>query len=653
MFIFDIFKRDARRLRTISLVVAGGMLLLLAGLWFVQIVSGKQLEGDMRHQSFRMVQAPAVRGRILDRNGQVLAESQPHYNVVLYLEDLRGEFAGEYTNHVLREYLNQHPGALAAKLPQSIRNECHAEANYRVVSNISYAVAAKLGQPFALERKRFLRFSTDLTYVPFQILTNLDARQAAVFAEQLAGQPGLELDTQPVRFYPRKSLAAHVIGYVQPVGEDARYLAPEYEGETGIEAAFDKLLSGQPGTNSVLVNNQGYRQSVEMVTPTQPGSDLYLTIDARIQQEAENALAGSLAGARGAAVVMDVRNGDILAMASAPAFDPNLFVSGLSGEEAARLSDPVLAPQLNRATRGGYPPGSTFKIIDSIACLESGVLNPDEEYISAGYWKSGNHIISDPAGAGVFNFERAFFRSSNTYFINYGMKAGLRKLLEVARRFHLGESTHIASRQETAGHVPSPDQIGTAIAPSSAPDVCIGQEIEVTPLQMVVMVAAIANGGTIFWPRIVSHRRSPDTGEVEELFPEGRERDHVPLNPRHLDIIRQAMLADTEHGPDPAGDGTGYEAFHRPGTSQPCLPGFRVAGKTGTAQIIAHGAVNHIVWFDSYGPYESPRYAVVVVVESGSAGSGGKTCAPVAERIYAAIVNAEKAAAAKPTSARN
>jgi penicillin-binding protein 2 len=482
---------------------------------------------------------------------------------------------------------------------------------------------------------------------------NLAPRQVARFAEQLSGQPDLEMETQPVRSYPFGALAAHVLGYVRRESFDVEQI-PDYVGKTGVERVCDGELRGRPGVKLVLVNSLNYRQREDVETPNEPGGDVYLTIDLALQRVAEQALAAAQARARGAVVVMDVRNGDILVMASAPAFDPNAYVAGLTQSEVAFLDDLKLTPQLNRAIGGAYPPGSTFKIITAIACLETG-LDPNEEFNSPGFYQASPKArpIKDHAEAGTFDFNRAFYRSSNTYFCHYGVKAGLAKILEVAKRFHLGEITKFPIGPEVTGKMPAPDQAGVSLLQSSTADVCIGQEITTTPLQMAAVIGAIANGGKIFWPRLVSHFRSPQTGDQEQLFAPGRLRDTVKINPRDLELIRHAMLDDTEHPAENGrGGGTAYSWFHD--GSKPRLANFRVAGKTGTAEVksTSTNSPRSITWFDSYGPYENPRYAVVVMVEDGS--FGGPTCAPVAEKIYDAIIKREQSNnAPASTLARN
>jgi penicillin-binding protein 2 len=645
MFFFHILKREDRRLRVIAIGVGAGLFLLLAGLWVVQIVCASHFASNSRRQSLKQVAMPAIRGKILDRLGRALADNRPQYNAILYLEDLQARF-GEAYARLSRAYGQQHPQALLpngrVRLTAKTSRDLQLQADCQVVSNIAFQVDQSLQLPAVLNTNAFLRHYTNFPYVPFEIAPNLAPPQVARFAEQLSAWPDLEMETEPVRSYPNGPLAAHVLGYVRRESFDVEQI-PDYVGKTGLERIYDDLLRGRPGAKLVLVNSLNYRQREDIEIPNEPGGDVSLTIDLPLQRAAEQALAAVQPKVRGAVVVMDVRNGDILVMASAPAFDPNRYVEGLTPAELAFLNDPKLTPQINRAIGGAYPPGSTFKIVTSIACLESG-LNPDEVFDSPGQYQASPAArpIKDRAGAGKFDFNRAFYRSSNTYFIHYGLKAGLRKILEVARRFHLGEKAGFPIGPEVAGNVPTPDMAGVSLLRSSTADVCIGQEITATPLQMASLIAAIANGGDIYWPRLVSHISSPQTGEQEQLFPPGRLRDHVHIRPRDLELIRRAMLNDTEHAADAdAGPGTAYKEFHQP-NGQPKLPNFHVAGKTGTAEIKSAGpnSPKSITWFDSYAPCENPRYAVVVMVEDGF--FGGPTCAPVAEKIYEAILKEEQ-----------
>ena len=632
MFIFDPFKRSDRHLQVIACGVLAGMFVLLAGLWYVQIVSATKFKDNLQKQSFRSVRISAIRGKIFDRNEKVLADNQPRYNVNLYLEELLDQFTCEYTNHVLKEFVRQHPGA---KITLKIKNELLRESRYRVASNMTYSVTSTLGNSSVLDQKTFFKHYNDYTYVPFPILQNLTQKQVALFAEQFSGEPEIE----PLRNYPNKSTAAHLLGYVRHRSESRddekikfQYPSPYYVGDSGLEAMFDSDLRGTGGAKRVLINNMNYRQREEL-DPTKPGRDVYLTINLAIQNAAEKAL-GRFAGTRGAAVVMDVRNGDILAMASAPTYNPNDFVKGISSNEWARLDDKTLRPMYNRATHA-YTPGSIFKIVTAIACFESG-LDPKEEFYSDNEYRASPRAkpIGDTAGKGFFYFERAFYKSSNTYFITNGLtKAGVRKIFEVGKRFHLGERTELLSSEESSGSFPSPEDASLWVKTKTPALVCIGQDITVTPVQMAAFTAAIANGGKLFWPRVVSHLKSPDSGIEEQFSSPGRVRETVHLNPQHLEWIRHAMLMDTEHP-----DANAYKAFHQGDT--PYIKEWHIAGKTGTAQIIDAGHKDRDTWFVSFGPYETPRYAVVVMVEGG--GSGGGTCAPIAEKIYEALLKSEQ-----------
>lgn len=641
MFIFDQLKRGERQLQYLALTVLIGMAILIGGLWWVQIVSAKRYEASQRKQMLRSVRVPALRGKILDRNGNALADNRPQYNIDVYLEEIRTQYWFQYTNHVRREYLTANP--TLKNPPMAARTGLYRQAWYRAVSNITYRVSETLLEPRVLQTNAFLRHYTNYPYVPFAIFQNLTPRQIAIFSEKLSTLPGLELNVKSVRTYPYTNSAAHLLGYVSETkrindNEDFNfnYYMPDYVGQLGTESAFDSKLRGVAGVKTVLVNSTQYRQHDEMSVSTEPGQNVWLTIDLPLQQAVEKALASAMpyVTVRGAAIVMDVRNGDILALASNPTFDPNIFVAGgISSNLWAKLDDKHFKPLFNRATFGGFTPGSIMKIITAIACLESNI-DPREKVTNPGYWQAKDGTrIKDTAAPDDYDFVRAFKRSSNTYFIHFGLQVGLQKIVEVGKRFHLGEKTFLPTRQEVAGDFLRFDNPGKHWNQGTIANVSIGQEMTVTPLQMACMTAAVANGGTLYWPRIVSHTELAAglTGETK-IYQAGRVRENVRLHPQHLEILKQAMLADVEivNGEE----GTGHPAY---------LPHFRIAGKTGTAEVeIGNGQMDQNTWFVSFGPYENPRYAVVVLVESGT--SGGKTCAPVAKKIYEVIAQREAGA---------
>lgn len=648
MLTLDKATREDSRLQWVALGILAGLGLLLAGLWHVQIVTRAKYQASLQNQSFRNVRLPAVRGKILDRNGVVLAENNPSFNVGVYLGDIRPLFVHEYTNRLKPEFRALYPGR---KMSWSDRVALEEIARYRVVSNLSaQASGLVLGTTQVLNPASFKRHYLEEKALPLPILTDLGAKEVARFVETAAELPGMDLMIEPVRHYPQGSLAAHVVGYVRKTlqvsdGEDDyifRYYLPDYQGQSAVESAFDTDLRGKAGAKSMLVNNLGYRQEEETWLTPQPGKDVVLTLDAEIQKAAERALGSSGPATRGSIVVLDVRNGDILAAASSPTYDLNQFVSGsFTPEEWARLNDEELAPQYNRAFRGAYPPGSTFKIVVGLACMEAGIVDENTSVYTPGYYPLGRRKINDEAAPGNYSWKEAFKHSCNYYFIDNGLKLGPERILLMAEQFNLGETTGaVPHRQEASGYLPRPGtkekRDGARWQDGDTANLTIGQgEILVTPLQMAVMTAAVANGGKVLRPRLVSRLVSQGENGRLEAMPGGVVEKELNVRKKHLDILRAALLAVVE---EPGG--SGKNAF---------VPGMRVSGKTGTAQIRKPGGVrDHITWFVSFAPFEESRYAVVVMVESGV--SGGNTCAPKAREVYRAIqkIERERAAAENP-----
>ena len=662
MLVFDQLKKDDPQLRAVALVVLAGLGILLTGLWWVQVVSAGDYQANLETQSFRTVRIPAVRGKILDRNGIVLAENQPRYNVSLYLEELRKPFDTAYFEEIarakkeLKEQQNQQERRLnrsltkeeqkqfilSAKEKNLLRQKARCEIARQAVQQISQ----RLRQPLTLNATNFERHYETRLALPFPVLLNLDSTSIARFEEQSTSPLGMDLEIQSTRVYPYTNAAAHLLGRLQrddssEEGEDAffSYRLPDYRGLVGLEWGCDKQLRGTAGAKSVLVNNIGYRQTENVWNPASPGNNVVLTIDLPIQLAAERALRSAYGpGTRGAVVVMDVHTGDILAMASSPSLNPNYFVQGFPPGEWQRIFDSQA--EKNRATQENYQPGSIFKTVVAMAALEAG-LNPNEIFHASPNPQQpgqamiyvGRHPFHDTAPPGDYDFRRALKLSSNCYFITNGLRAGIENIVNLGQRLHLGERTKLPTRQETAGSFPSFHRVAENWFDGDTANLCIGQgEIAVTPLQMAVVTAAIANGGTVLWPRLVDRIEplDPAASEPATVFPSGQVRDELGVRPRTLEILREAMLADVEDS-----DGTGREA---------AVPGLRICGKTGTSQKknLQNVLEEHITWFVSFAPYEKPRYAVAVMVEVEHGGSGGKTCAPIAGKIYAAIQDRER-----------
>jgi penicillin-binding protein 2 len=649
MLIFDELKKNDPQLRLLAVALTGGLLVLLAGLWWVQVVSARKYESHLETQSYRTVRIPAVRGKILDRAGRVLAENRPRFSLSIYLDDLRWQFDAAYGAAIAQARVGQKEriAAQEKKLGRSLTKaerkqfalatvqlkQLREQTRFQVADSVVEQVGQRLGQPLVLDPVTFKRHYDTRLALPYPLLPNLNETQIARFEEQYPGGLGVDLDLQPVRSYPFGTTAAHLLGYVlrddsSKEGEDAydfNYYLPDYSGQVGVEAGFDAELRGRPGTEAVLVNNLGYRQTENVWSQPEPGHNVVLTLDLDIQQAAERSLVAHRgADARAAIVVMDVRTGDVLAMVSSPAINPDY-----AANEPARLNDPKLRPQSNRATHENYAPASMFKPIVGLAALQAG-LDPDALVDNPGYVYVGRRHITDLAPPGQYNFRRAIIFSSNTYFITVGLRAGIENVVRMAGKFHFGERTGLPTRQETKGVFPTLKQVQSPDwRDGDSANICIGQgEMAVTPMQMAVAYAAIANGGTVLSPRLVERiePQDPASGEAMTNFPAGLVRDHLGVSARNLKILRDAMLAETVEG-----------------TGQPAqVPGLQVCGKTGTAQVMNehNQEIDRTTWFASFAPYENPRYAVVVMVESGT--YGGPTCAPIAHDIYEAILKSEK-----------
>lgn len=666
MLLFNQMKRDDPALRLLFIGILAGLALLAGGLWWVQVVNGRKYQTALESQSFRSVRVAAPRGRILDRNGIELANNRPSYDVTLYLEEMRKAFNVEYksraqaaTNQLglQREAKTKELGrpltkleAKQFRLSPAQKDEIGRQSRIAVASNLTVLLSQKLQMPVAFDVKLFTNHYHKSRSQPFTVMKDLQPAQIARFEEQFAGVPGVELEMRSVRQYPAGTSAAHLLGYGSSkregesmAGEQSfyDYREPDFKGLIGIEGGLDEELRGQAGGKSVQVNYLGYRQGETVWQPTVPGFNAVLTLDARLQKAAEKALSHGPEGTatRGAIVVMDTRNGDVLALASSPAINPNFWASNdWPPGENARVNDPHLKPQLNRATQDdNFHPGSIFKIVVAMALLENG-LNPEAIYnVQANPDDPAHGIITygrngstrDTVAPGPYNFRRAFIKSSNSYFIHYGFEAGMaQKIAELGQRLHLGERSDLPTFQESKGNFPTPQRIRSNWSLGDTANLCIGQgQVSVTPLQMAVMISSIANGGQVFWPRLVQRLDSQDplSPTPGKTFEQGRVRDNLGVSAKTLQLVRAAMFADVD---DP--EGSGRKSF---------LDGFRIGGKTGTAQIGNRGDITgRVTWFASFGGptnEATPRYAVVVMIQGGV--SGGETCAPLAKEVYQAI----------------
>jgi penicillin-binding protein 2 len=448
--------------------------------------------------------------------------------------------------------------------------------------------------------------------------------------------PGVTLRIRARRSYLLNGMAAHLLGYVGEITRnqlksqsDKGYTMGDEVGQFGMEKELETYLRGRNGGQQVEVDALGRRVGVLYEVEDVPGYSVFLTLDRDLQETAARALEGK----EGSIVVLDVNSGAVRALVSAPAFDPNIFARGIAAKEwRAVLNDPM-RPLNNRAAHGQYPPGSTFKIVLGIAALEEGVIRPEQTIFDPGFLVVGNRSFRDwrPHGHGTVDFHKAIVESCDVYFYQVGQKLGVDLIAKYARLFGLGEKTGIAIDDEKGGLIPDTQwkmkRFRQPWYPGETPSVAIGQGyVTVTPLQMANLMAAVANGGTLFRPWYIQRVESLEGEVVREYGPE--KIRSIPLKDSTLEQVRSA-LRDVVHG------GGGTAASGRSAVVE-------IAGKTGTAQVaemrgatvksenLAYLIRDH-AWFVAYAPAQKPEIAVAVLVEHG--GHGGSAAAPLAKQV--------------------
>ena len=673
MFIFDQLRSKDIPIKIMVLFIICCFLVLAAKLWKLQVSAAVSFQSRQENQSVRVIRLPATRGKILDRNKKPLAVNRLRFDVHIYIDELRPLFREHYFS--LKN---------GQKMSRSEQLKLGKEARYQVVSNLTMQVSMRIGEPRVLNENRFHKHYEQRLYMPLPVMQDLSPDQVAKFVELIHGLPGIGLSVNPVRTYPNGEMAFHALGYLRrndnpeddrEVPFSYRYRMPDYVGIDGLEGIYDRLLRGEAGAKAIRVNNISYRTSEDIWDWPESGRDIELSINREIQLAAEEALKSNGPETRGSVIVMDPNNGDLLALVSKPGFDSNKFISGFSREEIAQLNDSQLNRWINRASGSGnvaYPPGSIFKIISSIAYLEERVINnPNKEIYNKGFFRNErlypNYSLDDTAPPGDYDFIRAFKLSCNSYFIHFALtpdgltdqwRQGKRILIDWGNRFRLGKKTmqpllvsgdeFPSPLREGSGYFPivgneykKADQYGkkSRWAAGDVANLCIGQgEITVTPLQMAVMTAAIANGGKLIQPRLVLSISSlnEDSQSHSKNIPR-KVLKNLDLKDETVLLLHEAMLADVDDR-DGSGRGArvnGMSIGGKTGTAEKKVPTGKFHPKTGARLF----RMDHITWFVSFAPVESPRYAMVVMVESGA--SGGKICAPIAGRVYRAIQEIE------------
>ncbi len=601
------------RLYVLSLMIVGGLAVLLLSLAYRQLAQGEYWTAQAAQGSTRVVKLPASRGIILDRTGKVvLVDNRPSYNVALFLD----EFGAGRKEQKLLDKVQ----VSVKRLKERMKMPVHV--NDQIVR-----VHYKLRGP-----------------LPLTVWNDLSPAAMAAFEERYPWMPGVDRDVTPGRVYPFGTLASHILGYVgKPENEEDEsemdfdsagrnaFSQPSVVGKAGIEAAMDRELQGMSGRRVIRLNAAGLKEAQIQDMPPTPRNRGVFSIDREIQTIVEEAFTGY----RGACVVMDPRNGEVLAMASVPDFNPNLFVPAIRKADWQALQKNAEHPLMNRAIQADYEPGSSFKVIASLAGLEGGI-NPKKTTECLGTFYLGDKPFKcwSTGGHGDMNMREAITMSCNVYFYTLGSRIGGAKIAEMADAFGLGKITGIPMEHESPGILPTeawkrkknPRDRWTT---GDSVNMAIGQgSLGVTPLQMAVVAATLANGGTVFQPRLVLRVETPRGNTVTDFPP--AIRGHIPATPEHIQFVREAMLNVVENG-------TGKKA---------AVDKVQVAAKTGSAQHMGRDPATREwikqtrAWMIAFAPFNEPRYAIALVAEGGE--SGGNTAAPFVGKIFKRLFQFEQ-----------
>ena len=593
----------SKRLRTVTILVILIISILVLRLWFLQILQGNKYRVQSENNRIHLQKVPPFRGLIFDRDGELLVDNRPSYNLYIIPEDIQDK--------------------------------------NRLVKSLDSLVDL----PPSLVNGRLEKSSRLYSFKPILIKRNLSRTELAIIETNLFNLPGVTIQVEPQRNYYFQKFASHLIGYVGEVSEEqlssgkyADISQGDLIGKYGVEGRWQEELNGLKGGRQVEVDAAGRILRVLSSKPPVPGQNIRLTIDKDLQLLAEKLLEGK----KGAIVAMDPNDGEILALASSPAFDPNLFVGGIDQKEWQKLISDTDHPLQNRAISGQYPPGSIFKIIMSLAGLEEGAIDPEEEIYCPGSYTLGRRTYRcwKKQGHGMVKFHRALRESCDVYYYKIGMRLGVDKIAYYARKFGLGHKTKFGLEYEKSGLVPDnqwkvrqfdvPWQAGETVSLS------IGQSfLLVTPIQMARVISAVFNGGIIYQPKIIKWVGKDDM--KYSFYPTIIEK--LDAKPENLKIIQDALVAVVN---EPHGTGSSAR-----------IKGISVAGKTGTAQVITLEAEKELTedgeipekyrdhaWFVALAPADKPGIALSILIENG--GHGGSASAPVAKEMIMKFLEKDK-----------
>jgi len=584
----------------VAVLVAFG--LLAARFFYLQVVQHSVYQAKAEENRISIVPVAPNRGLILDRNGLVIARNYSGYTLEIFPRRVADM---EQTIDELAELVDIQPRDRARfrKLVAETRN---AE-NLPIRNRLSDEEAAR----FAANRYRF---------------------------------EGVEIKARLFRQYPYAEVGSHVTGYMGRVdqadhgrmeedGSFANYRGTDYTGKAGVEASYEKELHGTTGFEQIEIDAAGRGIRALSRTPSQPGNNVTLTLDMRLQQVAEVAFGER----RGALVAVEPSSGGVLALVSKPGFDPNLFVDGIDPQDWAELNNNIDKPLNNRAISGTYPPGSTFKPFMALAALQLGKRTPRSTIHDPGYFEFGGRRFRDSkvGGHGSVDLYKSIVMSSDTFYYQLANDMGIDAIAGFMKHFGFGARTGIDLQNEALGVLPSPEWKMARFRrpdqqkwyPGETISIGIGQGYNAfTPIQLAQAMAALSSGGAVYRPRLVAHVDNARTGERRYFEPE--QMHQIPVRAEHVEFVKQAMAGVVK-------EGTGARAFA--GAT------YTSGGKTGTAQVIAmkqnekydekkvdERLRDHSL-FIAFAPLGSPRIALAVIVENG--GFGARTAAPIARTV--------------------
>lgn len=588
------------RLHVAEGVVILMVTLLLFGFWRLQVVHAAHYLELAENNRRRTLVVRAPRGLITDRNGLLLAANRPAFNVGIVREEIEDQ---EATLQWLAGVLGETPETLRERLD-----------------------TRRVGVP---------------VFQPVVVADDIDQALVSAIEARSLEHPGVIIQTEHKRQYPKGLVAAHVLGQVGEINraqldawEPGRYRPGDIVGKNGLESVHNDSLAGRAGDEQVVVNSAGRTVRVVNQVPPQPGNTLTLTLDLPLQQHAEALLEGK----KGAIVVLDVNTGGVLALAAAPTYDPNMFARRIAPREWTALTNDPARPLTNRALQSSYPPGSTFKLLMAVAGLEHGLITPETTVFCPGYgiYFGKRFACNVPGGHGTVNLESAIGRSCNVYFYELGYKLGRERIVEVAQRYGFGARTGIDLLDEHRGILPTDEWVASRNDPNwyggETIVLSIGQgPIDVTPLQLAHMAATLATGVKIT-PHLVAAAEDP---AGRPLPVPAVARENVHLDPLHRRAILRGMSASVNQS------GSSRRARN---------PDIEFGGKTGTAQVASSDLAgpederpeelrNH-AWFVGIAPVDNPEIAIAVFIEHG--GGGGVAAAPLAGELLTAYFAAQQ-----------